>query len=131
MNAKIAMQKKLKAKYGVTFTSNMSIVEILEAWNRIPSVIKSALPSVLNVAMQAAVLAINTDKTLNTTYKTAKKIYITCQEAIETGVATIGGQPQQAVLKGASIVAKQAGILEDKAVQSMSDVLLNKLDQFA
>ena len=119
-NAKVERQKKIKAKLKVTIHPNMSVPDILDAWDRIPDGVKSLLPPPLVISISTARTVYGLAGTVRTTYVTAKDIYNTCSEAIEAGVATIGGQPQQPALLGAAKVAKVAEKQINDQVNSMA-----------
>ena len=129
MNAKIAAQKKLKAKLGVTMTPNMGVKGIIEAWGRVPPQIKSALPAGIDFAMTTAQttygVLLNEPLGLRPLYTKARTTYDTCAAAIEAGVATLGGQPQQPAILAASTAAKGAEQQVDTQVQGLGTQLLN------
>lgn len=127
MNAKVELQKKIKAKLGVTFHPNMSPKGIFEAWGRVPDQIKSVLPVEITTAMTLGQQAVTLEGTLRTTYATAQKVYKECSAAVEAGAAAMIGNTQQPVLLGASKVAKAAESQVDEQVNSLASNLIGKI----
>ena len=127
MNPKIELQRKLKAKLGVTITPNMNVKQLSEAWSKITPEIKATLPPSLETMFTTASSSVSTLETLGSASTQASSAYSAVQEAIESGVAVIAGQPQQPVLLAANKAAEEAAANQAEVVSTMSNSIFNNL----
>jgi predicted nuclease with RNAse H fold len=131
MNRKIEIQKKLKDKFKVTVTPNMGVVEVLDAWDRVPEVVKSVLPPEINVMMSMARTALSLLETLRELYVMAVKLYFECKAAIEAASAALTGQMQQPTLlvstKAAKLAEEAQNMIIYELPNQMIDLLLDQV----
>jgi len=118
MNPAIEFAKKTKAKYGVTFTKNMGLQDILDNWERVPDEIKNKLGPIgtlISVYKTAQTL----QQTARTTYVVAKEAYATVQSAIELA----------SIPAGSTQVAPLALSVSTKGLEEVQNTIINKAPQ--
>lgn len=106
MNQKIAKQKEIKRRLGITFHNNMGPHEMLTAWNKIPPETLSLISVEVKNMMQLLGVNMGVVNTVYNAYDSAQKAYALCELLIDGGVAIMAGQPQQPILLSAKDLAK-------------------------
>ena len=121
MNPTIETQKRLKKKYGITITANMSIVALNAAWNQAPQEIRDKYPAIGD-ALGVANVVVSAQEVARTLFVTAKETYKATQSAIE--LASIPAGQSQVVPLAAAVAAKEGEkILNDQVTQLPSTII--------
>lgn len=125
-NANIETQKKIKKKYGVTITKNMSVTDILEAWNRVPGEIKSTVPTLDAIITLAGVVS-TSQGILRTVTSTAKTVYETAKGALEDAASSMMTGGATIVAKASTLLAKEAETVQNEVIQASASSLIEEL----
>jgi len=129
-NTDIELQKQLKAKYGVSFTKNMGVSEMLEAWDRVPPEIKSSLPTAVQLSMTTAKAAYDGAVTLRSVYSPLKSTYETVKVALDAATSAVFDAGATAAAEVATQAPKAAEVVADTLVQQQSSIVFGVLDSY-
>lgn len=127
MNANIELQKRLKAKYGVTFTPNMNVKGFSEAWDRVPSSVKSTLPPEIGIGITLALTAYNLAVDSRTIYVPLKQTYDQAIILLDKATSVVYDGGASLAAYTAMELPKAKEQLEDLAVQQASNTLFSLL----
>jgi len=129
MNADIQLQKDLKAKFGATFTKNMSAKDIFDTWmNYVPPQIRDAYPEI-TTAMMAVQTIMALQDGLKTVTVTASTVYGTAVELLDDATSAIYTGGAVTLAKTALETANQAEVVQDELVNQANASLMGLLGE--
>lgn len=127
MNNKIEVQRAFKRRFGITIHSNMGIEEIIKAWDKVPDITKQ-LASIEFLALIGKLKeSMEIIGDITNAYILASQAYLTCELAIDAGVAIMAGQPQQPLLQMGVKLSKDAMINSKDELLSILALAIGKL----
>lgn len=119
---------QLLSSHGITIHKNMSIPQLISAFNSIPAPVKALLPAGVGVAITTLGTAYSKYQQARKLYQTASQTYQKAQQATITAAATLTGNPITAPLAAqttAQTATSAAASAISTAVSTAKTQLLN------